>query len=101
MPRKARIDAHGALQHIIISGGLSEKPTFKDSIDYQNFIERLNSILTDTSTPRYAWAQMTIHVNLLSRTGHAPLSMVMRRLLTGYAQHMTIQEFVTDAIIES
>jgi len=85
MPRKARIDAPGALQHIIIRG-IERKPIFKDSIDYQNFIERLNSILTDTSTPCYAWAQMTNHVHLLLRTGHAPLSTVMRRLLTGYAQ---------------
>ena len=84
MPRKARIYAPGAFQHIIIRG-----------------IERLNNILTDTSTPCYAWAQMTNHVHLLFRTGHVPLSTVIRRLLTGYDQHMTIQEFVIDAIIES
>ena len=85
MPRKARIDPPGALQHIIIRG-IERKPIFKDSKDYQNFIERLGNILTDTSTPCYAWAQMTNHVHLLLRTGHAPLSTVMRRLLTGYAQ---------------
>jgi REP element-mobilizing transposase RayT len=85
MPRKARIDALGALQHIIIRG-IERKPIFNDTQDYQNFIERLDNILTDTSTPCYAWAQMTNHVHLLLRTGHAPLSTVMRRLLTGYAQ---------------
>ena len=84
MPRKARIDASGAFRLLIIRG-----------------IERLNNILTDTSTPCYAWIQMTNHVHLLLRTGHAPLSTVTRRLLTGYDRHMTIQEFVTDSIIES
>jgi len=68
MPRKARIDAPGALQHIIIRG-IERKPIFHDAQDYQNFIERLKNILTDTSTPCYAWVQMTNHVHLLLRTG--------------------------------
>jgi len=85
MPRKARIDAPGALQHIIIRG-IERKAIFKDTQDYKNFIEHLGNILTDTSTPCYAWAQMTNHVHLLLRTGQAPISTVMRRLLTGYAQ---------------
>jgi putative transposase len=61
MPRKARIDAPGAFQHIIIRG-IERKPIFNDTQDYQNFIEQLENVLTDTSTPCYAWAQMTNHV---------------------------------------
>jgi len=94
MPRKARIDAPGALQHIIIRG-IEQQSIFNDTQDYQNFIERLGSILTDTSTPCYAWTQMTNHVHLLLRTGHAPLSTVMQRLLTGYAQHTIVVINVT------
>jgi REP element-mobilizing transposase RayT len=86
MPRKARIDAPGALHHIIIRG-IERKPIFKDNHDYQNFIERLGNILTDTHTPCYAWALMENHVHLLLRTGLVSLSTVMRRLLTGYAQY--------------
>ncbi len=85
MPRKARIDAPGALQHTIIRW-IERKAIFKDSQDYQNFIERLGTILIDTSTTCYAWVQMTNHVHLFLRTGQTPLSTVMRRLLTGYAQ---------------
>jgi len=33
MPRKARIDAPGALHHIVIRG-IERKPIFKDSLDY-------------------------------------------------------------------
>jgi len=85
MPRKARIDAPGALQHIIIRG-IERNAVFKDSQDHKNFIERLGNVLTDSSTPCYAWTLMTNHIHLLLRTGMVPLATVMRRLLTGYAQ---------------
>ena len=85
MPRKARIDAPGALHHIVIRG-IERKPIFKDSQDYQNFIDRLGNILSESSTPCFAWVLMTNHCHLLLRTGLAPISTVMRRLLTGYAQ---------------
>ncbi len=85
MPRKARIDAPGALHHIVVRG-IERKPIFKDSQDYQNFIERLGNILSESSTPCFAWVLMTNHSHLLLRTGLVPISTVMRRLLTGYAQ---------------
>ena len=85
MPRKARIDAPGALHHIIVRG-IERKAIFKDQKDYRNFRERLGRILEDTDTPCFAWSLMNNHVHLLIRTGHTPLSTVMRRLLTGYAQ---------------
>jgi putative transposase len=40
MPRKARIDAPGALQYIIIRG-IECNPIFNDAQDYKNFIDRL------------------------------------------------------------
>jgi REP element-mobilizing transposase RayT len=85
MPRKARIDAPGALQHIIVRG-IETTRIFRAAKDYQNFLERLENILTETTTPCYAWALMPNHVHLLLRTGVVPLATVMRRLLTGYAQ---------------
>jgi len=47
MSRKARIDAPGALHHIVIRG-IERKPIFKDSLDYHNFIDRLGSILIES-----------------------------------------------------
>ena len=84
MPRKARIDAPGALHHIIIRG-IERKAIFKDSADRKNFTERLERIIPETQTRCYGWALMTNHVHLLFKTGMAPLATVMRRLLTGYA----------------
>jgi hypothetical protein len=50
MPRKARVDAPGALHHIIVRG-IEKNPIFKDSQDYENFLLRLGTILTETATP--------------------------------------------------
>jgi putative transposase len=85
MARKSRIDAPGALHHIIVRG-IERRSIFVDAQDYQNFLERLGTILTDSSTGCYAWALVTNHPHLLLRTGMVPISTVMRRLLTGYAQ---------------
>jgi putative transposase len=84
MPRKARIDAPNALQHIIIRG-IQKRKIFWDDTDRTNFLERLGNILNETSTSCYAWALIPNHVHLLLQTGAVPIASVMRRLLTGYA----------------
>jgi REP element-mobilizing transposase RayT len=85
MPRKARIDAPGALHHIIVRG-IEGKAIFNDRSDRYNFLDRLGDVLSDTATPCFAWALMFNHVHLLLRTGLTPIAKVMQRLLTGYAQ---------------
>ena len=47
MPRKARIDAPGALHHII-SRGIARKKVFDDNTDRNFFIDRLGLIFGDT-----------------------------------------------------
>jgi putative transposase len=83
MPRKARIDAPGALHHIIIRG-IERKAVFKDGADRDNFIERLGGIIKETETGCYGWVLMTNHIHLLLKTGLAPIATVMLLLLTGY-----------------
>ena len=84
MPRKARIDAPGALHHIIIRG-IEQRQIFRDNHDRDQFIQRLADNLSDTETPCYAWALIPNHVHLLFKTGLTPIATIMRRLLTGYA----------------
>jgi putative transposase len=84
MPRKSRIDAPGALHHII-ARGIARKEIFKDDADRDNFLDRLCTILKETKTVCYAWALIPNHLHLLLRTGSTPIATVMRRLLTGYA----------------
>ena len=84
MPRKARIDAPGALQHII-ARGIERCKIFKTHEDYSDFLERLGKIVKETGTRCLAWALMPNHFHLLLKTGRASISHVMLRLLTGYA----------------
>jgi len=90
MPRKARIDAAGALHHIICRG-IEERRIFRDDADRDNFVKRLSTVVSETATSCLAWALMPNHFHLLLRTGNAPITTVMRRLLTGYAVSFNIR----------
>jgi hypothetical protein len=57
MPRKARIDATGALHHIIVRG-IERRRIFSDDQDRDNFVERLGDIVTESETFCFAWALM-------------------------------------------
>ena len=84
MPRKARIDAPGALHHII-ARGIEGGKIFQDNADRNNFLCRLGGIIQETETLCFAWALIPNHFHLLLRTGLVPIATLMRRLLTGYA----------------
>jgi REP element-mobilizing transposase RayT len=84
MPRQSRIDAPGALNHVIVRG-IERRNIFLDDQDRYNFLDRLGSVVEHTETICYAWALIPNHFHLLLRTGSAPLATVMRRLLTGHA----------------
>ena len=84
MARKARIDAPGALHHIIVRG-IERKKIFRSDYDRKNFLNRLNNLIPETQTECFAWVLIPNHVHLLLKTGLIPVSVLMSRLLTGYA----------------
>ncbi|MDZ7698424.1 MAG: transposase [Deltaproteobacteria bacterium] len=84
MPRQARIDAPGALHHVMCRG-IERRDIFRDNQDRRNFVDRLGRVVSETSTSCLAWCLMPNHFHLLLRTGQSPISGVMRRVLTGYA----------------
>lgn len=84
MPRQSRIDAFGALHHVI-ARGIAGQAIFLDETDRERFIDRLGNVINDTETSCLAWALIPNHFHLLLKTGSTPLSTVMRRLLTGHA----------------
>jgi len=90
MPRQARLDAPGVLQHVM-ARGIERRKIFWDDKDRSSFLERFAVILDDTQTQCYAWALIPNHFHLLLRTGPTPLSTVMRRLMTGYAVTFNIR----------
>jgi REP element-mobilizing transposase RayT len=60
MPRKARTDAPGALHHII-ARGIERRAIFTDNADRENYLGRLETIVTETHTSCYAWALIPNH----------------------------------------
>jgi putative transposase len=53
MPRKARIDAPGAVHHIIVRG-IERRRIFKDDLDRERFLEKLGSVLAEGATGCFA-----------------------------------------------
>jgi hypothetical protein len=47
MPRKARLDIHGTLHHVIIRG-IERKPIVDDDKDRENFVSRLGHLAAET-----------------------------------------------------
>jgi putative transposase len=86
MPRQARLDAPGALHHIMVRG-INNSFIFEDEQDKERFLDRLGGNVTEGKCTVYAWVLMDNHVHLLFKSGRQGISDVMRRLLTWYAQY--------------
>ena len=84
MPRSARIDIPGILQHVMVRGN-EQRDIFLDDHDRESFVRRLSFLLNATGTSCFAWAILSNHCHLLLMPTDAPLSTIMRRLLTGHA----------------
>jgi REP element-mobilizing transposase RayT len=86
MPRQARLDAPGALHHIMVRG-IDKTDIFRDDQDKARFLERLGENVTEGKCFVYAWVLMDNHVHLLFKSGKYVISAVIRKLLTWYAQY--------------
>jgi len=86
MPRQARLDAPGVLQHVI-ARGIEKTRIFCDEVDYRFFIKRFGELLGQNHLDCFAWVLIPNHFHLLLRTGPIPLATFMRRLLTSYATY--------------
>ncbi len=86
MPRQARLDAPGLLQHIMARGN-DKREIFLDSKDYEEFLKRLGRGVSQIKTQCLAWALMPNHFHLLVRSGPAGIAPLMRSLMTGYAMY--------------
>jgi REP element-mobilizing transposase RayT len=84
MPRSARIDLEGVLQHVMIRG-IEKRDIFVDDHDRSAFVDRLSKLLVKAKTDCLAWSLLSNHAHLLLRPTKGKLSEMMRRLLTGYA----------------
>lgn len=83
MPRTARLDIAGVIQHVIVRG-VERRDIFLDDDDRQSFLDRFSSLLIQTGTECLAWSLLTNHAHMLLRPTQSNLGHLMRRLLTGY-----------------
>lgn len=100
MPRKPRLDAPGALHHIMVRG-INKAAIFSDDQDRQRFLERLGENINAAKCSIYAWVLMTNHVHLLFKSGGKGISDVMRKQLTWYAQYYNRRHRRTGHLFEN
>lgn len=84
MPRTARLDIQGLLQHVIVRG-IERRDIFLNDDDRRFFVQRFTSLLEKTDTVCFAWTLLSNHFHLLVCPRKVPLAAFMRRLLTSYA----------------
>src|SRR3972149_2325752 len=64
MPRQPRLDAPGALHHVM-GRGIERTKVFHGDTDRDDFVNRLAVLCRDRSLVVYAWALMPNHVPLI------------------------------------
>ena len=84
MPRGARLDAPGALHHVMVRG-IEGTAIVVDNEDRLDFLNRTGKSAEATGAEIYAWSLMTNHAHLLLRSGSVGLPSFMRKVLTGYS----------------
>ena len=84
MSRQPRLDAPGALHHVMVRG-IEGTDIFRSDQDRNDFLVRLAEQCKSEALRVYAWALLSNHIHLLLRTGNRPISASMRKILTGYA----------------
>jgi len=63
MPRRARLDAPGVLQHVI-ARGIEQREIFSCDEDCEFFVKRLGRLLDDTGMECFAWALIPNHLSV-------------------------------------
>jgi putative transposase len=84
MPRQARLDAPGALHHVMVRG-IEKRRIVEDGKDRRRFTSRLGNAASSKGMTIYAWSLMSNHAHILLRSGSVGLPAFMRAFLTGYA----------------
>jgi hypothetical protein len=76
MPRKACVDAPGAMDHTIVRV-IERWRIFSDNQDRETFIQRLWNIVTESETLCFTWTLMPNYNHILLRTSPPPLTTAM------------------------
>lgn len=100
MPRQPRLDAPGALHHVM-GRGIERTNIFRIDRDRDDFLNRLANQCMDGNLIVYAWCLLSNHFHLLVRTGREPISRSMKKLLTGYVVNFNLRHKRTGHLFQN
>lgn len=86
MPRKPRIEYSGAFYHVITRGNQKQK-IFKDTADFEKFLQIIASYKQRRHFHLYAYVLMSNHLHLLVETQDVPLSKILQGVNQSYTLH--------------
>ncbi len=85
MARAGRLDAPGAVHHVMLRG-IERRRIFRSDEDRLDFLSRLDRLLPEEGWRCFVWVLMLNHVHLVIQSAQGGLSRLMARLNTGYAR---------------
>ena len=100
MPRQPRLDAPGALHHVM-GRGIERTNIFRIDRDREDFLKRLANQCMEGNLIVYAWCLLSNHFHLLVRTGRQPLFRSMKKLLTGYVVNFNLRHKRTGHLFQN
>jgi putative transposase len=100
MPRQPRLDAPGALHHVM-GRGIERTNIFRIDRDREDFLNRLANQCMEGSLIVYAWCLLSNYFHLLVRTGRQPIFRSMKKLLTGYAVNFNLRHKRTGHLFQN
>jgi len=100
MPRQPRLDAPGALHHVM-GRGIERTNIFRIDRDRDDFLNRLGNQCMDGNLIVYAWCLLSNHFHILVRTGRQPISRSMKKLLTGYVVNFNLRHKRTGHLFQN
>jgi len=100
MPRQPRLDAPGALHHVM-GRGIERTNIFRSDRDRDDFLNRLGNQCLDGNLIVYAWCLLSNHFHILGRTGRPPLARSMKKLLTGYVVNFNLRHKRTGHLFQN
>ena len=100
MPRQPRLDAPGALHHVM-GRGIERTNIFRIDRDREDFLNRLANQCMEGNLIVYAWCLLSNHFHLLVRTGRQPIFRSMKKLLTGYVVNFNLRHKRTGHLFQN
>ncbi|MBS3920899.1 MAG: transposase [Deltaproteobacteria bacterium] len=100
MPRQSRLDAPGALHHVM-GRGIERTYIFRIDRDREDFLNRLAGLCAGGDLIVYAWCLLSNHFHLLVRTARQPISRSMKKLLTGYVVNFNLRHKRTGHLFQN